>query len=157
MPKELRVKKGEIELVLPFDSEEDLKSNLEALPNLVSLVSGANLSIEKRTPKPGLEKLHRFTDKGEVEVLIAPKAQLDTILLVMFLKHPQSIRLEELSASSGIPTAVDFLSKKQYALYFNKVSKGVYSLKQPAFEKVTKDIIPALLGIDEVNKECQRN
>jgi hypothetical protein len=143
---EARVKTNFGEIVINFDSIEDLKANIENLDaNVVSDVVTkkfeAVIRKEVRQPKPGFEGIYRFTPSGMVELIRIPDNKAKTVALVLYAYHPEPASLEQISLSSGIRDVIDYLTHASYKKYWSKVQEGKYLLSQEGLEWVTTKIV----------------
>ncbi|MBS7631873.1 hypothetical protein KEJ47_09975 [Candidatus Bathyarchaeota archaeon] len=95
------------EIIINFESIEELKSNIEKLD--ITAVSDilwkkfeAVIIKEIRQPKPGFEEIYKFTPNGLVELLNIPEAKAETVALVLFAYYPEAATIEQIALSSGI-------------------------------------------------------
>lgn len=145
----IRTKFGEI--VLNFDSIEELKSNIEALD--VSTVSEivwkkfeSLVPTETRKPKPDLEKFYSFTSSGFVELAYVPDAltKPELIALILFAYHPEAASTQRISLSSGIKNVTDYLTQTNYKKYWWKTQDEEYVLGDEGLKWVSSKILPKL-------------
>lgn len=151
MEKQLRYKKGPIEIIIPFENDENLKKELDSLKNTLKIVDEqiSDIGIQ-RTPKPGYEDLYRYNEDGLIELLKIPPTKLDTIILVMFFQHPTPITTESLVAATGIPTSPQYVgNKKKYGELFSDAGRGQYALQQKALDLAVNKIVPELRKQDK--------
>jgi len=97
-----------------------------------------------RQIKPTLKSICRFTSSGLVELLKIPDQKVEAIALVLFAYDPEPATLDQITKSSGVYNAVDFLTKKQYEKYFKRVKEGTYALTQEGKLWVANHILPKL-------------
>jgi hypothetical protein len=146
----LRTKFGEI--VVNFDTLEELKSNIEALDvNRVSEILWKKFEslvpTETRKPKPSFEKLYSFTSSGLVELAYIPDAltKPELVALVLFAYHPEAASTEQIFLSSGIKNAAsDYLTHPSYKKYWWKTQDGKYVLGDEGLKWVSSKILPKL-------------
>jgi len=102
------------------------------------------LVMPPRQIKPTLKSICRFTSSGLVELLKIPDQKVEAIALVLFAYDPEPATLDQITKSSGVYNAVDFLTKKQYEKYFKRVKEGTYALTQEGKLWVANHILPKL-------------
>jgi hypothetical protein len=143
---EARVKTRFGEIVVNFDSIEDLKTSIDnldadAVSDAVTKKFEAIIQKEVRQPKPGFEEIYRFTPSGMVELIGIPDNKAKTVALVVYAYHPEPASIEQISLSSGIKDVVDYLTHASYKKYWSKVQDGKYVLSQEGLEWVTTKIV----------------
>jgi len=152
---EARIKTKFGEIVLNFDSLDELKSNIETLD--VSAVSDilwkkfeSVIVKEIRQPKAGFEGIYRFTPSGLVELITVPDSKADTVAVVLFAYHPEPASTEQVSLSTGIEGVIDYLTHSSYKKFWSKTQDGGYALTQEGLELVLKKIVPKLKAASEL-------
>jgi len=151
LPKyEVRVKTKIGEIVINFDTLEELKSNVDALDiNVVTNYLSKFESLiptEPRKPKPGFEEIYRFTTSDLVEFINIPDTltKSEIVALVMFAYHPEEVTSQQVVSSSGIREAVgDYLTHRDYKKYFIR-RDGTFTLSNEGLKWVTSKIVPKL-------------
>ncbi len=145
----LKTKFGEI--VFNFDTLEELRSNIEVLD--VNAVSGilwntfeSIVLTEARKSKPGFEKLYSFTARGLVELSRIPETltKPELIAFVLFAYHPEASSTQNISISSGIKNATDYLSQTNYKKFWWKTQDGSYVLSDEGLKWVSSKILTKL-------------
>jgi hypothetical protein len=155
---EAKIRLKKIEIVIPFENEDDLNQKLNDLSTekIVKTLEdkfGNIISKEIRQPKPGLESVYRFTPDGLVELIRVPSNEPKTVALVLYAYHPESATIEQVSKSSGVKSvSAKYLSHISYRDYFERRSDGTYALSQKGLTWVTTKIIPELLSEPENSK-----
>jgi len=145
---EARVKTNFGEIVVNFDSTDDLAKNIESLNlDTVSIIVlkkfGSIIVKEPRKPKPGLEGLYRFTPDGKVELLKTPSSAPMTIGLLLYASDPEPMSSEEF-LFRGI-TAGNYVSQTDYKKYFDKTPDDRHVLTQAGRQWVESEIISKLV------------
>jgi len=123
-----RVKTKFGEIVVDFDSTDDLKKSIESLDlDVVSDILSAKfqsvIAREPRKTKPGLEGVYTFTPEGRVELLKTPPSAPMTIGLLLYAYDPDPVSSDEIVSSSGVKTA-DYIYQIAYKKYFDKTTDG---------------------------------
>jgi hypothetical protein len=122
----IRTKFGEI--VVSFDSTNELKSALQALDveevqkEVVERFKGL-LSREPRPSKPGFERIYRFTPEGKVELLRTPPSAPMTIGMLLHASAPEPMSSDEIFSSTGIKVG-NYVSQTAYKNYFDRTPDG---------------------------------
>jgi hypothetical protein len=145
------------DMVMNFDSVDDLKKSLESLDldavsNLVANKFGSILAKEPRQPKPGLESLYRFTPEGKVELLKTPPSAPLTIGLLLYASDPDPMSSDEI-LSRGIKVG-NYVSQTQYKQYFDKTTDGKNVLTHPGRIWIEKEVIAKM--IPKVKEESSK-
>jgi len=147
---EARVKTDFGEIVVNFDSIEDLKTNIDSLDvgavsDVVSKKFEAILQKEVRQPKPGFESIYRFTPSGMVEPIILPDSKAEKVAFVLFAYHPEGATSEQISLPTGIKDVASlYLAHASYKKFWTKVQEGKYGLTSEGFDWVNKKIVQKL-------------
>ena len=141
-----RVKTKSGDIVVNFDSIEELRSNIDSLDitavsDLVSEKFEPILQKEARQPKPGFEGVYRFAPSGLVELIRVPDNKAKTVAIVLYAYHPEPASIDQISLSSGIKDVIDYLTHASYKKYWWKVQDGKYLLGQEGLEWVTTKIV----------------
>lgn len=102
------------------------------------------LTKPQRQVKPMLEGIYRFTSSGLVELLKIPNQKVEAIGLVLFAYDPEPATLDQITKSSGVYNAADFLTKRQYEKYFKRIKERTYALTQEGKLWVVNHILPKL-------------
>jgi hypothetical protein len=153
---EARVKTKFGEIVFNFNSIDELKSNIDGLDvsvvsELLSKKFESVIVKEIRQPKPGCERIYRFSPSGLVEPIQIPKSKADTVALVLFAYHPEPASTEQVSLSTGIKdVASSYLTHTSYKKFWSKTQDGKYLLTQEGLEWVGQKIIPKLKAASEL-------
>jgi hypothetical protein len=157
---EARVKTAFGEIVVNFDTLEELKSNLAALDvNTASEIIRKKfetvIAIETRKQKPGLEKHYNFTPSSLVELTHIPEAlsKPELIAFVLFAYHPEAASTLSISLSSGIKNVTDYLSQTTYKKIWWKTQDGHYMLSDDGLKLVSSKILPKLMATPVASKE----
>jgi hypothetical protein len=129
----IRTKFGEI--LVNFDSVEDLNKNLDALDlNAVSKTVEEKLKSvivrEPRQAKPNWHEVYRFTPQGDVELLRTPPSAPMTIGLLLYASDPDPVSSEIIFSSTGI-RAGDYVSQTAYKKYFDRTPDDKLVLTHP--------------------------
>jgi len=155
MPRyELKIPIGSSELVIAFESLEDLNNKAEEIKNILENANKlVGIKEEKRRKvKEGFEDVYQFNDEGLVELLKVPDGILEKVILVMYAYHPESVSTVIVAKCSGVKDAgKNYLASKSCEKYFNNDDRGVYSLKHPALDLIRDKIIPQLRGENKPN------
>lgn len=154
MSKEIVLKHGNVEIVIPFNNADDLKTKLkdhEEILNVIKQNLGEYLN-EKKVIRKDLEGVCDFQD--EYVVLIkSPSEAVKKVALVLYAYGPQGANLNEISVSSGISNpSKKVLTAGHSARYFRKVSKKNYGLSDSGLTWVIQKVIPDLKGIEIIAK-----
>ena len=145
---EAKVKTKFGEIVVNFDSVDELKSNTESLDAEVAsdILSKKFESIavkQVRQPKPGFEQIYQFTPSGAVEAVILPDSKAEKVAFVLFAYHPEPASIEQVAMSSGIKAvASDYLNQSSYKKFWSKTSEGKYLLSAEGLDWVMEKIVP---------------
>jgi hypothetical protein len=153
---EAHVKTKFADIVINFESTDDLSKNIElldldAVSDIISKKFGSILMKEPRQPKPGLESLYRFTPEGKVELLKTPSSAPLTIGLLLYASDPEPMSSEEILAR-GI-TVGDYVSQTAYKKYFDKTTDGRHVLTHPGRIWIEKEVISKM--VSKTKKEKQ--
>ena len=157
---EARVKTVFGEIVVNFETLEELKSNLDALDvNTASETIREKfetvLAIEPRKQKHGLEKHYNFTSSNLVELTCIPEAlsKPELIAFVLFAYHPEAASTQSVSLSSGIKNVTDYLSQTAYKKIWWKTQDGHYVLSDDGLKLVSSKILPKFIATPVASKE----
>ena len=148
---ETRIKTKVGEIVIAFDSVDELKKNIEsfdinAVSETLAKKFGSILTREPREAKPGWEEAYRFTPEGKVELLKTPPSAPMTIGLLLYAYDPESTSSDIILSSTGVK-AVTYVSHTDYKKYFDKTTDGKLVLTPPGRMWVETEI-KAKLGIN---------
>jgi len=155
---ETRIKTNVGEIVIAFDSIDELKKNIEEFDiNVASDVVAKKfesiLTREPREAKPGWEQAYRFTPEGKVELLKTPPSAPMTIGLLLYAYDPEPTSSELILSSTGVK-AVSYVSQTDYKKYFDKTTDGKLVLSQPGRIWVETEIRAKLgIGLAVVTKK----
>lgn len=144
----IRTKFGEI--VVKFDSVDELKSNTESLESeavsdILSKRFESLIAKQVRQPKPGFEHIYQFTPSGAMEPVTLPDSKADKVAFVLFAYHPEPASVEQVAVSSGIKeVSSDYLTQASYKKYWSKTSEGKYLLSAEGLDWVTQKVIPKI-------------
>jgi hypothetical protein len=157
---EARVKTTFGEIVVNFDTLEELKSNLEGLDvNTASEIIQKKFEtvtvIEKRKQKLGLEKYYNFTSSNLVELPNVPEtlSKPELIAFVLFAYHPEVASIQNISLSSGIKSVTNYLSQTAYKKIWWKTQDGRYVLSDDGIKLVSSKILPKFMATPVASKE----
>ena len=145
---EARVKTKFGEIVIHFDSTDDLKKNiasldLDTVSDILSKKFESIVMKEPRQPKPGRESLYRFTPEGKVELLRTPSSAPMTIGLLLYASDPEPMSSDEM-LFRGIK-AGNYVSQTDYKKYFDKTPDNRHVLTHAGRQWVETEIIPKLI------------
>lgn len=146
MSKELRIKKGDVELGIHFDTTEQLKERLTDYEEIVKIVKERlGVSFEpKKSIRKDLEGICDF-EGNHVVFENSPDSPLKKICLVIHAYGPKGATLEEISFGSGVSNpSKKFLTNFSYKKYFRKLERGRYGLSDVGISFVTDEILPEL-------------
>ena len=148
------------EIVVNFDTLEELKSNIEALDlNTASEIIRKKfetvIAVETRKQKAGLEKHYNFTASNLVELTHIPEtlSKPELIAFVLFAYHPEVASTQNISLSSGIKNVTDYLSQTSYRKIWWKTQDGHYMLSDDGLKLVSSKILPKFTTKPVVSKE----
>lgn len=148
MSKELKIKKGDVELSIQFDKPDELKERLEDYDEILKIVEERlGVSLEgKRTIRKDLEGICDF-ENNRVIMIKSPKSKVKKVCLVLHAQGPDGATLEDITRGSGVANpSKNILNNASYRKYFRKLSKGIYSLSDVGITFVTNKILPELRG-----------
>jgi hypothetical protein len=155
---EARVRTGFGEIVLNFETLEELKANIDALDistalEIVRKKFEPFIAMETRKQKPGFEKLYSFTLSGLVELAYIPDAltKPELIAFVLFAYHPEAASTQQISLSSGIKSVTDYLTQTSYKKFWWKTQEGTYVLGDEGLKWVSSKILPKLTAKSKEN------
>ncbi|MEM4466315.1 MAG: hypothetical protein QXE61_04495 [Nitrososphaerota archaeon] len=139
-------------LIIEGESIEELEEairriQIESIERIKELLNEKKIlfsSPSLRKPKPSLEDIYRFTHEGLVEILKVPDQKVEAIGLVLFAYDPEPATLEQITKSTGILNAVDYLTHKRYEKYFRRVAEKTYALTYEGRIWVINEIIPKI-------------
>lgn len=145
---EARVKTQFGEIVVSFDSTDDLKKNIDSLDadavsDIVSKKFEAIIRKEPRQAKPGLEGVYRFTPEGKVELFRRPQSAPMTIGLLLYAYDPEPVTSDVIFSSTGI-VAGNFVSQTGYKKYFDRTKDDRLLLTHPGRIWVETEVVPKL-------------
>lgn len=118
--------------------------NMERIKDSLSKKKVMLLPLSQRRPKPSLEDIYRFTHEGLVEILKIPDQKVEAIGLVLFAYDPEPATLEQITKSTGIQNAVDYLTHKHYGKYFRRVAEKTYALTHEGKLWIINEVIPKI-------------
>lgn len=148
MSKELRVKKGEIEIAIQFETTEELQKKLEDFDKILTVVQEKlGVSFEsKKIIRKDLEGICDF-DNNHVVLIKSPTSKVKKVCLVMYAHGPTGATLDEIALESGISNpSKNVINAGSNKTYFRKLSKGQYALTDKGISFVTSEILPELKG-----------
>lgn len=144
------------QLIIHFDSPSELVDRLKGLD-----VTAINEAVEEhlseviirepRQVKPVLAEICAFTPEGDLEFFKLPKEKLEAIGIVLYAFDPDPVDTATASKLAAVKAA-EYLGKKQYQKYFEKVGHGRYRLTHDGKLWVIKEIIPRLTAKPEGEK-----
>lgn len=148
MSKELRIRRGDVELAIRFDTKEELVERLgdyEEITKIVQEKLGVSLE-QKRTTRKDLEGIIEV-DNGKLILVKAPKSKVEKVCLVLYAIGSDGATPEEITAISHVPNpSRNILNNGSYKKYFRKIARGKYVLSDVGLSHVTNTILPALRG-----------
>lgn len=146
MSKELRIKKGDVELSIHFDTKDQLKEGLNDYEEILKIVEerlGVSLA-SKKIMRKDLEGICDFSG-NHIVLIKSPDSQVKKICLALYAYGPSGATLEDMTATTGISNpSSNVLSIKGYKKYFRKLSKGKYALSDIGISSVTDEILPEI-------------
>lgn len=149
MVKEVVIKHGKIDIVIPFDTVDDLKTKLQDHDDILNVLKqnlGEYLKDSKVIRKD-LEGVCDFQD-GYVVLLKPQTESVKKVSLVLYAYGPQGATLEEISISSGIQNpSKRVLTNGSSKKYFRKLATGNYALSEDGLNFVVRKVIPELKGV----------
>jgi hypothetical protein len=156
---EARVETKFGEVVVNFDSVEELKKSIESLDvkNLSAILSEKFEPITRKEPrqaKTGLEGVYRFTPEGKVELLKTPPSAPMTIGLLLYAYDPEPVSSEEM-LSRGIK-AGDYVSQTGYKKYFDRTPDNRLVLTHPGRLWIETEVIGKLASRTAPDKKANQ-
>jgi len=144
MSKELRIKKGDIEISISFDTPSELEEQLKDYEKIVEVVKNRlDISFESRRIRKDLEGICDF-DENQVVLIKSPSSKVKKVCLVLYAYGPKGATLEEITLSSGIVNpSRNVLNNTGNKKYFRKLTNK-YALSDKGMSFVTKEILPEL-------------
>ncbi|MEM3112536.1 MAG: hypothetical protein QXY90_05805 [Candidatus Anstonellales archaeon] len=146
MSKELRIKKGDVELSIHFDTKEQLKERLEDYEEISKIVEERlGVSFEsKKTIRKDLEGICDF-EGNHVVLIKSPSSKVKKVCLVVYAHGPAGATLEQIAAGSGISNpSRKVINNAGNMKYFRNLAKGKYALSDVGISFVTSEILPEL-------------
>jgi len=141
------------QLIIHFDNPTELVGRLKALD-----VTAINQAVEDhlseviirepRQIKPVLAEICAFTPDGNLEFFKLPKEKLEVIGIVLYAFDPDLVDTGTVSKLAAAKAA-EYVSKKQYQKYFEKIGHGRYRLTHEGKLWVINEIIPGLTAKPE--------
>ena len=152
VPKELRIRKGDIEIAITFDTKEQLEEQLKDYDEIISVVKDKlGVSFESKKVRKDLEGICDF-ENNKVVLIKSPSSQVMKVCLVLYAYGPAGTTLKDISLSTGIRNpSRNVLSIKSYKKYFRKISKDKHALSDAGISYITSTIIPELKGENQGN------
>ena len=145
------------EILISYNSIEELQASLAGLDEQIRLISEATnqiIPLTPRTPKIGYENAYRFSPSGSVELMYIPPASLHLAALAMFAYYPEPVTTAELEKVTGINDIVGkVLRQTMNKKLFRKVDNSLYALSQDGLKLVTEKIKPLFTSSSEGNQE----
>jgi len=144
--KELRLKRGDVELAIHFNTKEELVEGLADYEEIVKIVHeklGVSFEQAKRVRKD-LEGIIDV-DNGIIVLVKVPNTQIGKICLSLYALGSTGGTTEEIAAISHVHDSTRIiLNHKDYKKYFRKISRANYVLSDVGLSYVTTKIIPSL-------------
>jgi len=145
---EARVKTQFGEIVIGFDSTDDLKKNIDSLDvdavsDIVSKKFEAIIRKEPRQAKPGLEGVYRFTSEGKIELFRSLQSAPMMIGLLLYAYDPEPVTSDVIFSSTGI-VAYNFVSQTAYKKYFDRTKDKRLLLTHLGRIWVETEVVPKL-------------
>jgi len=148
LSKELRIKKGDVELSIRFDTPSELKKRLEDFDDITKIVEEKlNVSFEtKREVRKDLEGICDF-ENNQVVLIKPPSSKVKKVCLIMYAHGPEGANLEQITLASGITNpSKNVINNGDNKKYFRRIKSGVYGLSDTGITFVTNAILPELHG-----------
>lgn len=143
---------------ISYDSGDELGAALERITDEVRAIDETAKQIVPtriREPKPGYERIYRFTSDGDLELLRVPPLKKDAVALALYAFHPDYASSEQLKASTSIEKiAQNVISTGDNKRYFKKIDDG-YGLTFEGLRLVTETIFPQLTTLPNPTKTEQ--
>ena len=150
MPKELRIKKGEIEIAISFETKDQLEEQLKDYEDIVEIVKNKlGVSFETRKIRKDLDGICDY-DENKVVLIKSPSSKLKKVCLVLYAYGPSGATLEEITLSSGVTNpSRNVINNTGGKQYFRLIKKGEYTLSDKGISFVTETILPELKNVGE--------
>jgi hypothetical protein len=145
MPKEVRVRRGNFEIVIPFENENELKEGIDGLPGVFKIIEEnvGNLAEESREVKAGWEQIYEVNKDGSVSIIAPPGDKTENIGIILFAYDPTPLSIKDISLWSGVKNATDFIRGKN----FERIGRGQCKLSSEGLKwisDVKKDMLKPL-------------
>lgn len=150
MSKELRIKKGDVELAIHFDTKDQLKEGLADYEEISKIIEERlGFSFEsKKTIRKDLEGICDFSD-NHVVLIKSPTSKVKKVNLVLYAYGPTGATLDEITMSSGVANpSRNVIRNTGSKKYFRSLEKGKYALSDTGITFVTTEVLPELRGND---------
>ena len=148
MSKELRIKKGEVEIAIRFETKEQLEEQLNDYDEIVDIVKnklGVNFE-SKKTIRKDLEGICDYDD-NQIVLIKSPSSKLKKVCLVLYAYGPSGTTLTEITLSSGVTNpSRNVINNTGGKQYFRLIGKNKYALSDKGISYVTETILPELKG-----------
>jgi hypothetical protein len=132
---------------ITYNNTSDLEAALKEIHDhakIISKVAGKLTPQTPRIPKPGYEKVYRFSPNGRVELLIFPKKPLQLAVMVLFIYHPDTVSADDLEEITGITgIAKKVLWQTNNKKYFRK-KDNTYGLAEDGLSLFMKKVKPII-------------
>ncbi|SHO43600.1 hypothetical protein NSIN_20114 [Nitrosotalea sinensis] len=148
MSKELRIKKGDVELAIHFDTKDQLKERLEDYEEISKIVEERlGVSFEsKKAIRKDLEGICDF-ENNHIVLIKSPSSKVKKVCLVLHAYGPSGATLEEITLSSGVTNpSRNVINNTANKKYFRRLVQGRYALSDKGISFVTDEILPELKG-----------
>jgi len=122
---EARIRTGFGEVCITFQTEDELTKalqDLEQQAKAIQQVADRIAPPPSRSPKPGYENVYRFSQTGDLELLLLPERQNEAAALVLYAYHPDLVSSVEIERVLGLnEVARRVLAQGPNKDYFQKV------------------------------------
>ena len=150
MSKEIRIKKGDVELAIHFDTKDQLKDRLADYEEISKIVEERlGVSFEsKKIIRKDLEGICDFSD-NHVVLIKSPSSKVKKVCLVLYAYGPTGATLEEITMSSGVTNpSRNVIRNTGSKRYFRSLGRGKYALNDVGITFVTTEVLSELRGIN---------
>ena len=146
MSKEIRIKKNDVELIIPFTDNDDLNTKLEECDKIFEIVRnklGSRIFGEQKM-RTDLKGICEF-QQDHVVLLKSIKSPTRKVGLVLHAYGPMGATLNEISLSTGIRNpSKDALTAGRTKKYFRKIDKEHYGLSSLGLDWIVNEVLPKI-------------
>ncbi len=149
---EFRIKLGNAQVAIPFDSAEELETRLQQLDGIVRVIQRnlPDVLRDEERVKPGLEGVYYLAADQTPVIVRIPAAKVEAIGLAVFAAEPRGLTGSEIEAASRVKNSLkDYVYNKSYKKYFD-ARGGKVHLSHEGARWVTEQVIPRLPKPTEV-------